>query len=400
MYRDRILLSLVVLLASAVFYAAAGQTPDNAPKPVILSGEVTSIDASKLSLSTKDGVIEIALSDKTEYKRVSPENPSLKNAVAAALGDISVGDKLAVSRVVNADGKAQPARTVYLITKSDIAQKQAKETERWRTRGIAGRVVSIDPPTGKITVEIRGLVGSSNVVVTPKENVKYLRYAPDSIKYSEALKSSLMEIKAGDMLRAVGDKSVDGATLAAEEIVSGAFQTRAGTVKSVDTVKNEIVVTDRQSNADLTIALIPSSVLKRFPDEMAQRMAQAQMGAAGGLRPAGQGAVPAQQPAAGGAPGQNRPGQAQGGFGGQRAGGIDEMLDRFPNITAADLKAGDVIAVSSTKNGDPNRLTAIKLLAGVEPFLRAAQMAAAAQQGGQQRALDLNIPGLDGFGTP
>ena len=79
--------------------------------------------------------------------------------------------------------------------------------------------------------------------------------------------------------------------------------------------------------------------------------------------------------------------------------GLDDMLDRFPNITAADLKAGDVIAVSSSKNADLDRITAIKLLSGVEPFLRAAQMQAA-RQGGNQRSLDLNIPGLDGFGTP
>ena len=49
-------------------------------------------------------------------------------------------------------------------------------------------------------------------------------------------------------------------------------------------------------------------------------------------------------------------------------GGIDEMLERFPNITAADLKPGDMIAVSSTKTGSTDRIKAIKLLAGVEPF--------------------------------
>jgi hypothetical protein len=76
------------------------------------------------------------------------------------------------------------------------------------------------------------------------------------------------------------------------------------------------------------------------------------------------------------------------------------MLERFPNITAADLKAGDVIAVSSTKNNTPERITAIKLLAGVEPFLRVAQAQAAS--GGQrgQGGLSLDIPGLDGFGGP
>jgi hypothetical protein len=77
------------------------------------------------------------------------------------------------------------------------------------------------------------------------------------------------------------------------------------------------------------------------------------------------------------------------------------MLDRFPNVGVADLKVGDVIAVSSTKTNDLDRITAIKMLAGVEPFLRAAQAQAAA--GGRQRGqgtLSLDIPGLDGFGGP
>ena len=130
---------------------------------------------------------------------------------------------------------------------------------------------------------------------------------------------------------------------------------------------------------------------------MANRMAQFQTGGAGGFRPAGGGqgtqAGGGQPQGAGG--GQGRPGFG----GGARGGGIDDMLERFPTITAADLKVGDVIAVSSTKSADLDRITAIKLLAGVEPFLRAAQMSAA-RQGGGQRQLDLNIPGLDSFGTP
>jgi hypothetical protein len=147
-------------------------------------------------------------------------------------------------------------------------------------------------------------------------------------------------------------------------------------------------VTDPETKKDLTIAVTATSILKRFPEEMAQRMAQSQMG--GGIRPGGQAAAPA------GA------GQAGGSFPGARGGGtgIGDLLERFPSITLADLKAGDVIAVSSPKYTDPDQITAIQLLVGVEPFIRAAQMAAGAQQGRPQRTLDLNIPGLDGFGTP
>jgi len=391
---------LVVLVLGSTL-AALGQTPENSMKPVIVSGDVTSIDGSKIAITTKDGAMEIALGAKTEYKRVSAEKPSMSTATPVALADISVGDKVAISVIIGADKKPQPARTVYLMTKADIAQKQTKESTEWRTRGIAGRVTAVDALASKITVEQRGLMGSTTVVVTPKENIKYLRYAPDSVKYSEAKASSIAEIKPGDMLRALGDKAADGTTLAAEEIVSGAFQTRAGTVKSVDTTKNEIVVTDLATNKDLTIAIIPSSILKQFPQEQAQRMAQFQVGGqGGGFRPAGQGNTPAP---AGNANAAANPNGARPGMGGGMrpggGGGLDDMLDRFPNITAADLKAGDVIAVSSTKNGELDRVTAIKLLSGVEPFLRAAQMASA-QQGGPRRQLDLNIPGLDGFGTP
>lgn len=399
MFRNKITLITILMLTAGLLTFASAQTADTM-KPVIVSGDVTAIDASKISVTTKDGPMEIALVAKTVYKRVSAEKPDASTATPAALEDIQVGDKVLISVLFGTDKKPQPARTIYLMTKADIAQKQSKESQEWRTRGIAGRVTAVDALAGKITVEQRGLMGSTTITVTPKENIKYLRYAPDSVKYSEAKASTIAEIKPGDMVRALGDKGADGTTFAAEEIVSGAFQTRAGTVKSVDAAKNEIVVEDLATKKDLTIAIVPTSIVKQFPQEQAQRLAQFQMGGqGGGFRPAGaQGGNP---PAAAQTNAANPGGQRPGFGGGMRpgGGGIDDMLDRFPNITAADLKAGDVIAVSSTRGSNLDRITAIKLLSGVEPFLRAAQMSAA-RQGGNGRSIDLNIPGLDGFGTP
>jgi len=399
MNRSRTIALIITLVTLASF--AFAQAPENTNKPVILSGDVTAIDASRIAINAKDGAIEIQLGSKTEYKRVSAEKPSLSTATAVALSDISVGDKVAISVIFGADKKPQPARTVYLMTKADITQRQTKESQEWRTCGIAGRVATVDALAGKITVEQRSLVGSTNIVVTPKENIKYLRYAPDSVKFSEAKESTIAEIKPGDMVRALGDRGADGTSFTAEEIVSGAFQTHAGTVKTVDTTKNEIVVTDLATKKDITIAVSPNSILKKFPEDQAQRMAQFQMaGQGGGIRPAGQGNNP---PAAGQTNAANPAGPRPGMGGGMRmaggGSGIDDMLDRFPNITPADLKAGDVIAVSSTRGNNLDRITAIKLLSGVEPFLRAAQMSSA-QPGGRGRQLDLNIPGLDGFGTP
>jgi hypothetical protein len=84
---------------------------------------------------------------------------------------------------------------------------------------------------------------------------------------------------------------------------------------------------------------------------------------------------------------------------GGAAGNIDDMLERFPNISIADLKVGDMIAVSSTKNANAARVNAIKLLSGVEPFIKAQQQVAAGRPRGSQEA-GLSIPGLDGASFP
>jgi hypothetical protein len=52
---------------------------------------------------------------------------------------------------------------------------------------------------------------------------------------------------------------------------------------------------------------------------------------------------------------------------------IQEMIDRQPQATLANLKPGDVVIVSSAAGADATRVTAITLLAGAEPVLVALQ---------------------------
>jgi hypothetical protein len=153
-------------------------------------------------VKTKDAQVSVELSPKTEFKRVAPERPNLSAAISAALADIAVGDKVIVSGVFGDDKSKLPARTVYLMSQSDIAKRNANEAQRWTTRGISGKVASVNPQTGQIGVEVRGLAGTSNVMVNAKDGATFKRYAPNSVKYSEAVASSVSDIKSGDMLRA------------------------------------------------------------------------------------------------------------------------------------------------------------------------------------------------------
>lgn len=392
-----IFLSAIILLFSVSVFA------QTAVKPSAVSGEVKSIDGVKIVLKTANGDLEAVSSDSTQYFRVPPETPTLSAAVAATASDIGVGDKVLVTGILSEDKKSIPVKKVYLITKSDIANKQAKEQAEWRTRGISGRVVSYDVKTGVINVSMRGLAGERTVSVTPKEKAEFYRYAPDSVKFSEAKRGVITDIEPGDSIRALGDKSADGAQLQAEKIVTGAFKTVGGTITAVNAEKNEVTISDFQTKKEITVVVTDASVLKQFPADLAQRFATMQSGGGGGMRPPTQGGgqqnpQPNPQPTQG----QTPNGMGGGGMRPGGGGGIDDMLDRFPTVKVADLKVGEMIAVSSTKSNDPARVRAIKLLSGVEPFIKMSQMAAA-QGGGAGRGAggggaSLNIPGLDGFG--
>jgi len=122
-------------------------------------------------------------------------------------------------------------------------------------------------------------------------------------------------------------------------------------------------------------------------------------GPAGGAAPAGGGAPAAQ------GNGQQRPAGGPGGPGGPggRPGGgfnINDMLERLPTISIADVKVGDTIIVSSTQGVDPTRITAISLVAGADTLLA---MLAPRPQAGQapNPAAGLGGSGISfGIGLP
>ena len=79
---------------------------------------------------------------------------------------------------------------------------------------------------------------------------------------------------------------------------------------------------------------------------------------------------------------------------------INDMLERLPTISIADVKVGDTIIVSSTQGVDPTRLTAISLVTGADTLLA---MLAPRPQAGQapNPAAGLGGSGISfGIGLP
>lgn len=379
-----------ILLALSI---AGAQTA--AFKSVI--GEITAVDSAAKHFTVKgdDGSnYTVTLDDGTSYLRLPLGEKDLKKADKIALSDVSVGDRLLARGPLPEGSKTLPAKTVVIMTKADLAKKQAQDRVDWQRRGIAGTIVAINPDAKEITVNTHGRDAKDSIVEASAAGFR--RYAPDSVRFSDAKPSSFAELRPGDAVRALGNKNEDGSRYKAEELVSGSFQTIAATVNSADTATGEVQVTDLQTKKTITVKTNQSSMLRRLPEVMATMLARRlrpDAGAPGAGAPADGAGRGNAEAATGGRSGPGGP-AGRGGFGGGGAGGggdLQQVLDRAPQLSLAELKKGDALIISSSKSGDGSAITAITLVAGVEPFL-----AAAPRTGGQVNLgswnLDVGVP--------
>jgi hypothetical protein len=388
-------------------FAPQGGDPNITAKYAI--GEVKTIDtaAKQLTIKTDAGsMVTVSLNDKTTYKKLAPGEQTLTNATDVTVADLAEGDRVMARGNVSADQKTVPAVMVIVMTKGDLAKKADAERAEWRRRGILGVITALKPETKEITITHRTMAGNQLVVIPVTDKTEMHRYAPDSIKFGDAKPSSFSELKVGDQLRALGDRTEDPLRFNPQKIVTGSFRTVGGVVTAIDAATGEIKINELEKKTPLTVVIKQDAVLRRFPSEMGAMMGGFNRGAggpAGGAAPAGGGAPAAQgngqqRPQGGGPGGQSGPG----GPGGRPGGGfnINDMLERLPTILIADVKVGDTIIVSSTQGVDPTRITAISLVAGADTLLA---MLAPRPQAGQapNPAAGLGGSGISfGIGLP
>jgi hypothetical protein len=359
------------LCAFFLTLALAAQTPP--PGTKLVSGEVTSIDVSAKQFKVKadDGVnYTIALQENTTYLRMPFGEKDQKKAAKIELSDVAVGDRLIARGPLAEETKTVTVRTVIVMTKDDVAKKQQQDHADWQKRGIVGTVTSVNLDTKEITVNLHGRDAKSLVIEAG--TTRFRRYASDSVRFADAKPSSFAELQPGDTVRALGDKNEDGSRLKAEELVSGSFQTIAGTVISVNNTTGEVQLMDLKTKKPVTVRTNPNSMLRRLEERtatmLARRMNPPAEGGSPGGDPGSGNTRTLDVPRAGGAPGSAGPG------GGMRGGSFDlqAILERSPQLALTELKKGDALIVSSTKGAEGSSMTAISLVAGVEPFLAAA----------------------------
>ncbi len=364
--------------ALCVIAVASYADAQQAPASTRVLGTVASVTGNTVSVKTDAGpTVNVTIPDTANIVRTAPGQKTLAGATKIAVGDIEAGDRV----LMLVAGDPPTAKVVVVNKQSDIAAKQQQEQADWARRGVGGLVKSVDAAAGTVTITAtnRTIV----IHITPSTIVR--RYAPDSVKFSDAQASTLAAIQPGDQVTARGDRTGDDVT--ADEIVSGSFRNIAGTVVSTDSTAGTFTVKDLMTKKNVAIKTTPDSDLRRLDPQMAQIIAMRLRAPGAGNGAAASGANPGggqtgRPYGAGGAGGSGGGGQwrqgggqgSPGGGAGGGAGALARVLQRSPQIHVGDLHKGDAVMIVAT-SGSPDAATAIRLLAGVEPMLQASASA-------------------------
>lgn len=336
----------------------------DAQAPARLLGTITAINGSTLTVKIDaDGTHQVNVPAGAPIKRIAPGQKDLSTAETIQFTDLAIGDRALVKLDPDAPAGTEEALQIIAVKQADLALKQQKDREDWQLHGVGGLVKSVDAASGVIVLTSGAGVTAKTITVRTTKTTMLKRYAPASVNYDAALPAPIDAIHAGDQLRARGAKNADGSEIAAEEVVSGGFRNISGTIASLDAASSTMVVKDLATKKPVTIHITADAQMRRLPDMMARMLAARLKGSAsGGAASASNGNA---APTSGGA------GRWNGNGGGGQSGGGDpqQMLNRAPAIQFADLKKGEPVMLVSTEGSA--EVTAITLLAGVEPLLEA-----------------------------
>ena len=366
--------------------SATAQTPAGAPAATATRflGTITGVGTGLLTVKTDAGVErKVTVPEGIRLQRVAPGAKDLSSAAVIQFSDLAVGDRVLVRIAPDPATDPVTAISIVAIPQADLAQKQQKDREEWQKNGVGGLVKSVDPGTGVIVVTSGAGPALKTITLHTSPTTVLRRYAQDSVSFDQAKAAPLEVIKVGDQLRARGTKSADGLEIAADEVVSGSFRNISGTIGSIDKTAMTLTLKDLATKQTVTVHVGADAQMRKLPDVMAKRLASitnsgvnsgsrqgGQAGASGAGNAAAQTGAPTGTPA-GGAGNGGRPPNGDGTTNGRTGGGGDlqQMLNRAPAIHLSDLQKGDAVMLVSTQG--TSEVTAVTLLAGVEPLLEA-----------------------------
>jgi hypothetical protein len=395
--RHRLLsyIGAIFLLASASLAQHPAPTPGKPDQHVL--GTIVTVGPAPHEITVKEDktgtAYTISLEKTRTLLKVEPGARDLKTAARITANDLAVGDRVDIRGYKAADTPASiAAASVILMSARDLQQAHRAEMNEWRQRGIAGSVTSVDAAAQKLNIKIRSPEGSHSLTVDVPPGAQLTRYSPENS--NTPVPSKLADIRPGDQVRVLGNKSSDGSAITAEKVYSESFRTVAGTIASIASNGNEITVTDLQTKQPVHIVIAAESAVRKLPPQLAMMLARHLnpnfKSSEGAGDTSGRSAA---NPSLGAKAGEAETGSNSGNQStrGGRSGDVSQMIEHLPKIAVTDLKAGDAVIVSGAGGRDQAQLVATNIIAGVEPILQSAPPRQGRSPGGDWN-LDTALP--------
>src|SRR5215468_9751502 len=313
---------------------ASGQTI----RPI---GVILTIDsaAKRVTIKTDGGPeVTIVFEEATRFLRVAPGAKDLENAAPISAPELTVGDRILARGRSSGDPGSFAATSIIVISKADLARKDAAERAEWEKRGVGGVITTLDPAAKEITITAPTTAGAKPMVIAFAPGAALRRYAPNSVKFSDARPSRFEELKVGDQVKALGTANETRSRYTAEELVAGSFRVIVATVASIDFAQNTFVITNLATNRLMQAHVSSDSTMRRLSSEIAQMLAARNKAV--------------------NAPDQNPK-------------DLQSLIEKLPPLNPADLKPGDAVILSFASDELASRVNVITLLAGVGPLLKA-----------------------------
>jgi hypothetical protein len=270
----------------------------------------------------------IVFDEATRFLRVAPGAKDLENATPISSSEITAGDRILARGRSGGDPGSFIAASIIVMSKGDISQKHAAERADGEKRGIEGVITALAPAAKEITINMPTTAGMKPMVIAFTPGAGLRRYAPNSVKFSDARPGRFEELKVGDQIKALGTADETRSRFMAEEMVAGSFRIIAGAVVSIDTAQNTFVIMDLSANKPMQARVSPDSTMRRLPPEIAQMLAARHK----------TGSSPDQSPKE-----------------------MQSVIEKLPQLNLTDLKPGDAVILSFVAGKDASRLTAITL---------------------------------------
>ena len=158
---------------------------------------------------------------------------------------LNIDDRLCVE-AFRVDNKEIASR-VRVTYRAEIDARDKRELVRWQSESLFGAVKALDPANHRITVRVSA---SSDVSVDAAGSVAFWILPTAADDLADAVNGGWESLALGDAIYVRGERVNGMPTMRARMVVSGGFRSFAGSVESMEPLRELLVLRDFRSGRD------------------------------------------------------------------------------------------------------------------------------------------------------